>query len=140
MADLQSNLNRIYRIQGLDLERNALLRDQTPVSPAGTGAELESALLQPPQPAASARLAAIQSERTALATKTVPNYLTLFTRIAGARGGVGIVKLMKGACGGCHRVLPLQFVNIARQNMALHQCLHCARILYVHEDSGVIPT
>jgi hypothetical protein len=59
-----------------------------------------------------------------------PKYLTLFQRIATARGGIAIVRVRGNSCGGCNMVLPAQFVNELPRSKVIEQCPNCKRILF----------
>lgn len=58
-----------------------------------------------------------------------PKYLSLYQRIARARGRIGIARVCGNSCGGCNMVLPAQFVNELPRSKVIEQCPSCNRIL-----------
>ena len=65
--------------------------------------------------------------------------LAQYTRTAKARGGVAVVPVKNGACGGCNvRIIPSQYQKIARVE-ELEVCRSCSRFLYIAEVEAVPP-
>ncbi len=58
-----------------------------------------------------------------------------FERIIKSKKGLGLVPLQNGFCSGCNMVLPIQFVNIVRENHEISFCPYCSRVL--HYESNV---
>ena len=56
--------------------------------------------------------------------------LKRYEGIAAQEGGVGIVAIQNGLCGGCHNQLPTGFVTRVRDGQ-LVICERCRRILYL---------
>lgn len=84
--------------------------------------------------AARARLDAeidtLTAERAASAARVEPRLLKRYEGIAAQEGGVGIVPIQNGLCGGCHNQLPTGFVTRVRDGQ-LVICERCRRILYL---------
>jgi predicted nucleic acid-binding Zn-ribbon protein len=55
--------------------------------------------------------------------------LALYERIGKARGGIAVVPVKSGACGGCFGNLPTQLLNRIRDMDKLITCENCGRIL-----------
>lgn len=87
--------------------------------------------------AARARLDAeidtLTAERAASAARVEPRLLKRYEGIAAQEGGVGIVPIQNGLCGGCHNQLPTGFVTRVRDGQ-LVICERCRRILYLGPD------
>lgn len=77
-----------------------------------------------------AETAALAAERTASAARVDPRLLKRYEGIAAQEGGVGIVAIQEGRCGGCHNALPTDFVTRARGGHVV-VCERCRRILYL---------
>lgn len=58
-----------------------------------------------------------------------PKYLSLYQRIADARGGIAVVRVRGTSCSGCHMILPPQFVSELARSSVIEQCPSCKRIL-----------
>ena len=84
--------------------------------------------------AARARLDAeiegLVAERTARALLVEPRLLRRYEGIAAQEGGVGIVAIQNGLCGGCHNAVALGFVDRVRDGQIVI-CERCRRIFYV---------
>jgi len=57
----------------------------------------------------------------------------VYNRIRRILGGLAVVPLKKGACGGCFNIIPLQVVAEIRQMNRLTICESCGRIVLVEE-------
>lgn len=84
--------------------------------------------------AARARLDAesetLTAERAACASRVEARLLRKYAGIAAQEGGIGIVPIQNGLCGGCHNALPTGFVTRVRDGQ-LVICERCRRILYL---------
>jgi len=84
--------------------------------------------------AARARLDAeidtLTAERAACASRVEPRVLKRYEGIAAQEGGVGIVAIQNGLCGGCHNAVPTGFVTRVRDGQ-LVVCERCRRIFYL---------
>jgi predicted nucleic acid-binding Zn-ribbon protein len=78
----------------------------------------------------AAETAALVAERTASAARVEPRLLKRYEGIAAQEGGVGIVAIHEGRCGGCHNALPTGFVTRVREGQVVI-CERCRRILYL---------
>jgi len=59
--------------------------------------------------------------------------IALYERIRKAKGGIAVVSVNRGACGGCHNRIPPQRLLELRQNSVILRCEHCGRILVSDE-------
>jgi predicted nucleic acid-binding Zn-ribbon protein len=75
-------------------------------------------------------LAAAEGERARLAAAVEPRLLKKYEGIAAQEGGVGIVAIVGGFCGGCHNDVPARFVSRVRAGDVV-TCERCHRILYI---------
>lgn len=76
------------------------------------------------------QIAALQSEREALATTTDGDLLREYERLRPQSGGVGVARLTGASCGGCHLTLSAREVNQVRQSLdRISHCEECGRIL-----------
>jgi predicted nucleic acid-binding Zn-ribbon protein len=56
--------------------------------------------------------------------------------VAGAKHGIAVVPVVKGACGGCYASLPPQRVNEVRLGERVVLCDACSRILVWDEETA----
>lgn len=75
-------------------------------------------------------LAALEAQRRAAAAKVDPALLRKYEAIAAQEGGVGMVEVVSGHCGGCHHTVPPHFVSRVRDGHVV-TCERCHRILYL---------
>lgn len=75
-------------------------------------------------------VAAAEAERARLAVAVEPRLLKKYEGIAAQEGGVGIVAIAGGFCGGCHNDVPVRFVSRVRAGEVV-TCERCHRILYL---------
>lgn len=72
----------------------------------------------------------LTAERSAAAARVEPRLLRRYEGIAAQEGGLGIVPIHNGLCGGCHNALPTDFVARVRDGQIVI-CERCRRILYL---------
>jgi uncharacterized protein len=72
----------------------------------------------------------LTAERSAAAARVEPRLLRRYEGIAAQEGGLGIVPIHTGRCGGCHNALPTDFVARVRDGQIVI-CERCRRILYL---------
>jgi len=77
-----------------------------------------------------AEIAALSAERALLAARLDPRLLKKYEGIAAQEGGVAMVAILGGFCGGCRNNVPPQFVSRVRDGQVV-TCERCHRILYV---------
>ena len=77
-----------------------------------------------------AAIAAREAERAGLAGAVEPRLLKKYEGIAAQEGGVGMVAIVGGFCGGCHNDVPARFVSRVREGDVV-TCERCHRILYL---------
>lgn len=71
----------------------------------------------------------VVKERDALAAKISAGVLARYEQLAKDKGGLAVVPLRDGICGGCHVVLPTFLVARAKPNDQVVRCESCGRIL-----------
>lgn len=76
------------------------------------------------------QVARLERQRQTLLPDVPPKALSLYERILRIREGIALVPLLNDACGGCHRRLPPQVINLVHLNTDLVTCEACNRILY----------
>jgi len=62
--------------------------------------------------------------------------LATYERVRRGRGGVAVVPVTRGACGGCFSQLPPQVVVEVRRGDRLIRCEYCGRILVWNEEQS----
>jgi len=77
-----------------------------------------------------AEIETLIAERAERASRVEARLLRRYVGIAAQEGGVGIVPILNGLCGGCHNTLPTGFVMRVRDGQ-LVICERCRRILYL---------
>jgi predicted nucleic acid-binding Zn-ribbon protein len=79
--------------------------------------------------AVEAELAGVRGERATLAREVPPGILADYARILKARGGLAIVPVTTGVCGGCRVSIRPQAIQELR-SATLMRCESCGRYLY----------
>ena len=77
----------------------------------------------------------LTDKRAALIPSIDVRHLAMYNRIRQARGGVAVVPVVNGACGGCHSKLTSQMLAEIRTGEKIITCSACRRFLY-WEDNG----
>jgi predicted nucleic acid-binding Zn-ribbon protein len=86
------------------------------------------------QKTAEEQLAALEEERTEIATSINEDTLDLYQRLLAGKGDVAVVPLRDGKCGGCHmNVIKATQLHVKADN-EITMCEQCSRILYIPED------
>lgn len=68
-------------------------------------------------------------ERQQLAARLDTKLYALYQRLVAQRGGLAVVQLYEGTCGGCHLKIQPQLVSEIRRQEMLITCPHCQRML-----------
>lgn len=75
-------------------------------------------------------IAALATQRAERASAVEPRLLKKYESIAAQEGGIGMVAILGGYCGGCRNDVPAQFVSRIRLGQVV-TCERCHRILYL---------
>jgi len=75
-----------------------------------------------------------ESQRTRIAPEVRPDFLSRYERILKNKDGLGIVKVLDHACGGCYMHLTEQAMNELRKYEQIISCDQCARMLYLADE------
>lgn len=70
-----------------------------------------------------------QQRREAVRVHIHPQALAVYDRIRKGRSGLAVVRIVKGACGGCFQEIPPQRASEVRKNSRVIPCESCGRIL-----------
>ncbi|MSS71704.1 MAG: hypothetical protein EXS64_09460 [Candidatus Latescibacteria bacterium] len=70
-----------------------------------------------------------QERREAVRVHILPQVLAAYDRFRKGKSGLGVVRLAKGACGGCFQKIPPQRASEVRRNNRIILCESCGRIL-----------
>jgi predicted nucleic acid-binding Zn-ribbon protein len=73
----------------------------------------------------------IRAERDAAVHGLNPSILKRYDMVLQRRGGVAVVSVSNGTCGGCHMHVPPQDLIEIRRDHSVRVCANCQRILYV---------
>jgi predicted nucleic acid-binding Zn-ribbon protein len=84
--------------------------------------------------AVEAELTGVRGERTTLAREVPAGILADYERLLKARGGLAIVPVMTGVCGGCRVTIRPQAIQELR-GATLMRCESCGRYLYWSEGA-----
>jgi len=82
--------------------------------------------------ALDAEIAMLAARRQEAAAALEPRLLKKYEGIAAQEGGVGMVAIIGGFCGGCRNDVPAHFVSRIREGHVV-TCERCHRILYLRE-------
>lgn len=80
------------------------------------------------------KISAVEARRREAVAGIDPAVLSTYEQIVRNRGGLALVPLTGGACGGCFMHLPQQTVNRIKMFDQIVRCEMCARLLYIKED------
>ncbi|MFH1478528.1 MAG: C4-type zinc ribbon domain-containing protein [Candidatus Omnitrophota bacterium] len=81
-----------------------------------------------------AKLKELLSRREVIAPNVESVILKHYEKVLDNRGGLAIVCVENGSCGGCHMNLPPQVVSEAKIKENIVSCGSCSRILYIDDD------
>ncbi|HTM01492.1 MAG TPA: C4-type zinc ribbon domain-containing protein [Candidatus Omnitrophota bacterium] len=81
-------------------------------------------------------LAALMQDRDSVRPRVPAPVLSRYDRLAGARDGVAVAEVKKGACGACFRALTPHAMQQVRLGDAIMICEACGRILVYNEGSS----
>jgi len=80
----------------------------------------------------------LQEKRELVIVKVkTPDYMT-YMRIRKAKGGRAIVPIVRGACSGCHNVVPSQRQLEIKSHKRVYTCEACGRILVSQEIADAV--
>lgn len=71
----------------------------------------------------------IEKLKAQVAAQLPATFVLLYRRLIETRNGVAIAAVSKNSCGGCHRVLPFQVIQVLSHAQNLEHCMYCKRIL-----------
>ncbi|MDE1919997.1 MAG: hypothetical protein KGJ09_01100 [Candidatus Omnitrophica bacterium] len=74
------------------------------------------------------------SQRDRILPSVRPDYLSRYERILNNKDGLGIVKVVDHACGGCFMHLTEQVINELKKYEEIVTCDQCARMLYLADE------
>ncbi len=77
----------------------------------------------------SSDMESVKGEREALASRVPAALVGKYEQLSRDRGGVAVVPVVDGKCGGCHVALPALLITLARPNNVVVKCESCGRIL-----------
>jgi uncharacterized protein len=80
-------------------------------------------------------LHSIEQDRNAVKPRVPPPLLSRYDRLLGARDGVAVAEIRKGACGACFKGLTPHALQEARRGEAIQTCEACGRILILVDVS-----
>ena len=80
-------------------------------------------------------LHSLEQDRNAVKPRVPPPLLSRYDRLLGARDGVAVAEIRKGACGACFKGLTPHALQEARRGEAIQTCEACGRILILVETS-----
>ena len=84
----------------------------------------------------------LQHERDKVLVRVEKTDLATYNLIRNAKGGLAVVSVRRGSCGGCHNRIPPQRLLELRQHKKIYKCEHCGRVLVSDEivNTSTIPT
>ena len=71
----------------------------------------------------------LEAKRKEIASKINRYYMTIYDRVRPAKGGVAVVALRNGVCGGCYNAIPRQLALELRKGDKHTVCEYCGRIV-----------
>ena len=80
-------------------------------------------------------LHSMEQDRNSVKPRVPPPLLSRYDRLLGARDGVAVAEIRKGACGACFKGLTPHALQEARRGEAIQTCEACGRILILVDVS-----
>ena len=71
----------------------------------------------------------LMARRAELEKKIQPYYMTIYNRVRPAKGGVAVVPIKNGVCGGCYNAVPRQLAIELKRGDKHTVCEYCGRII-----------
>jgi predicted nucleic acid-binding Zn-ribbon protein len=71
----------------------------------------------------------LMSRREKLSKKIQPFHMTIYNRVRPAKGGVAVVPIKNGVCGGCYNAVPRQLALELKLGQKHAVCEYCGRII-----------
>lgn len=81
----------------------------------------------------------LKQERKTIATRVPAQHLRHYERVRTSKGGLTLVAVVRGACGGCYTQIPPQRMMEVRDQDKIIACESCGRILYWKEEQDRVP-
>jgi uncharacterized protein len=115
-------------LEPLDVELDAL-EDGVAAAEEELGLAREQLALA--EASLDAETSQVRARRAELATRLPPDLSSSYERLRQRHGGVGVARLIAGACDGCHLQLPASELDHLRHAApgSVHHCDQCGRIL-----------
>lgn len=82
----------------------------------------------------------LRAKRETVAEKVRKSDYNTYTRVRKALGGKAVVAISRGACSGCHNVVPPQRQIEVRGNRRLYTCESCGRLLVSPDIAAEVKT
>ena len=79
----------------------------------------------------------LTQDRDAVKPRVPTTLLSRYERLAGARDGIAVAEIKKGACGACFKALTPHAMQEARRGDIVQTCEACGRIVILVESSTV---
>jgi uncharacterized protein len=79
-------------------------------------------------------VAAVQHRRGEIEAQLSQTWLNHYRRIAKIRSGQVLARVVNGSCSGCRMKLRPQVFSQVRQNIGIHACDNCGRILFYRPE------
>ena len=86
------------------------------------------------------RLAEAKGRQRELGQKLPPEVVETFTRVANARGGIAVVRIVEAICSACNVRMRVQTFTQVRRGDQLLTCDSCRRFLYYEEPAAAVET
>lgn len=102
-----------------------------------TAADAEIEDLGKAETSLKAKVAALETERAALAGGIDPDTLNRYERLLRNKGNRVVVGIEHGVCGGCHMKFPHQITVTLQAGEEVVTCPNCGRILYYTQDMSL---
>lgn len=121
--------------------RDAISREEQKVQDLRSQAAAEERSNKERLAVMDARIAEVDLRRKAITSRLDNSIVNRYARIAQARGGVAVVRVLDSACKGCNMILQPRFVENILRASSIVMCPHCSRYLYAettHEPDGSV--
>jgi predicted nucleic acid-binding Zn-ribbon protein len=116
-------------VEAVDAKKKLLADRSTDVQALRDSIQKDSDAARARMAELEGKIAALRSERDALAASVKPEVLKRYGTIR-MRRGLAVVSVRNGTCQGCNMNIPPQLYNTLQRGLSLETCPSCHRIIY----------
>jgi len=134
-SDIETKESRILELMGLEEETSRFIgTEKIEIQKLSNQLDTKSIELKKRLAETEKDEARLKDQRDKILRKLEPRIISTYERIRSAKNGFAVVPVIRNACGGCFKALPLQRIMEIRHMARLFLCDVCGRILVWDEE------